>query len=330
MAVKALLLAAGLGTRLRPYTNKVPKPCIPFWGLPIMYYSFFLLKKTACRQIAVNLHHLPEQVKDLCARKNLSDFDIRFSLEEEKPFGSGGALYYAQDLLQGAEHFFAINSDEVMVPSSPDVLNKLHAHHVRENALATLLVTDHPELLKTLKPVWVNKKGEVKAFGDKPGITEELRPVHYTGYKIFKHEILGKIPPGETNIFHEILKKEIAAGAKISTLHDSCAWWETGNFPSLLAAMDDVMKTPAHQDYIRGVFKEFGFEYNYEISLSGNLTLAKHKTATAKDVDMSGTVFLDQGCKIAPGSSLQNVIIGANSQTATLQNQMLLPGEKLC
>lgn len=330
MAVKALLLAAGLGTRLRPYTNKIPKPCIPFWGLPIMYYSFFLLKKTSCRQAAVNLHHLPEQIRDLCAQKNLSDFDIRFSLEKEKPYGSGGAIYYAKELLQGADHFFAINSDEVMVPSSPDILNRLYKHHTQENALATLLVTDHPELMKTLKPVWVNNAGHVKAFGEKPASTDELKPVHYTGYKIFSKDILTKIPPGETNIFHEILKKEIAAGARVSTLHDVCAWWETGNFNSLLSAMDEVIKNSHHQDYIQSIFKEFGFNYDYEILLSKNLTLAKHRTAQTNSAQMSGTVFIDSGSTIAPGSTVENAIIGAKSRSGSLKNQMILPGENLC
>lgn len=327
MAVKALLLSAGLGTRLRPYTLSLPKPCIPFWGLPMMYYSFYLLKQTACRDIAINLHHLPEKIKELTAAQDLRDFNIQFSYEKDKPYGSGGALYYAKDLLKGCSHFFAINSDEVMIPSTPDILNRLYKHHTEQKALATLLVTDHPDLMKTLKPVWVNGEGVVRGFGEKPSTTENLKPVHYVGYKIFDQKVLELIPPGETHIFHDVVVPAMKKGEKVCTVHDNGTWWETGNLNSLIQAMGDVITNPSHQDYIRKVYKEFQRPYNFETDVNKDYKMAKDKSINTSSLQLKDIIFLDKGSLIAPQSELQNVIIGAGARTGSLHQQMLLPGE---
>ena len=129
MAVKALLLCAGLGTRLRPYTNHLPKPAIPFFGLPLCYYSLYLLRKIDCLDVTVNLHHLPKRMQILLEKDELSDFRFSYSLEKDQIMGSGGALYYAKNFLQSADSFFAVNSDEVMIPPSVEVLNDLKNYH---------------------------------------------------------------------------------------------------------------------------------------------------------------------------------------------------------
>jgi mannose-1-phosphate guanylyltransferase len=325
--VKSLLLSAGLGTRLRPYTNVLPKPCIPFWGLPMMYYSLYLLKKANCLDVTINLHHLPEKIKAMTTAKELADFRFHFSLEEERPLGSGGALYHAQNYLQDCDHFFAINGDEVMIPSTPEILNHLQEHHERQHALATLLVTDHPDLLKTLKPVWINREGLVRGFGLKPTTTEELRPVHYTGYKIFQQRILKQLPEGESNIFYDILVAAMKNGEKVSVLFDRTAWWETGNFDSLVSAIGQIIDSSDHQKYIQDIFKEFHLPYDYEVSVRGDYKLAKDKNLATSTLTFKDVVFLDSQCSIEAGSLLQNAIVGRQASAASLSGQMILPGE---
>jgi NDP-sugar pyrophosphorylase family protein len=293
----------------------------------MMYYSLYLLKKNGCKDITINLHHLPEKIKSLTESPNLKDFQFHFSLEEAQAFGSGGALYYAQEYLQDCEHFFAINGDEVMIPSSPKILSQLREHHENQNALATLLVTDHPDLLKTLKPVWINREGLVRGFGAKPSTSEELRPVHYTGYKIFQQRVLKQIPPGESNIFYDVLVTAMKNGEKVSVLFDRTTWWETGNLPSLFSATADVIGSRGHQKYIQSIYEEFAKPYDFEVSTSTEARVVKSQSASAENVKLKGVVFLDQHCQITPGSTLENAIVGAGARCGSLSEQMVLPGE---
>jgi mannose-1-phosphate guanylyltransferase len=328
MAITALLLSAGHGTRLRPYTNDLPKPAIPFLGLPLCYYSLAFLKKFGCKNIVMNLHHLPQKIEVLTKNPELADFTFQFSRENEKAMGSGGALYYAQSFLQKTEAFFAINSDEVMIPDTPNILEKLQTHFQKTKALATLLVTDHPDLQKTLRPVWINPEGVIRGFGDKPTTHETLRPVHYTGYKIFSKDVLPLLPSGESHIFHDTLVPAMKAGALVNTVFEKCLWWETGSWPGLLTACHDSIKL-IHQspqnNHFRQVYETFGLPFELETSCQAGSTIAVHKKATFNPQLGSGTVLVDANSKVAHGVRLHNVIIDKNlNVSSALHEQMLL------
>ncbi len=330
MAVKALLLCAGLGTRLRPYTNHLPKPAIPFFGLPLCYYSLYLLRKINCLDVTVNLHHLPEKIQTLLKKNELTDFQFSFSLEKDQIMGSGGALYYAKSYLQSADSFFAINSDEVMIPPSAEVLSDLKNHHQTTKSLATLLVTDHPELLKTLKPVWVNREGVVRGFGDKPETTEQLRPVHYTGYKIFSREVLPLLPSGESHIFHDTLVPAIGTGALVNTHFIDCRWWETGSFSNLLTATADVIHLihRKKKNHIRDIYESFQKEFSFATMIQGSNTVALHSAATIKNSQCRGTVFVDENSSATTDVILQNCIVDRDLQlTISQQDTMILNTE---
>jgi mannose-1-phosphate guanylyltransferase len=325
MAMKALLLSAGLGTRLRPYTNQLPKPCIPFFGVPLAYYSLFLLKQTNCREIAVNLHHLPEKIRELFARCPDKEFSFGYSFEESQPMGSGGALFYAKHLLADTDSFFAINSDEVFIPSRPDILVRLQEHHENTRSLLTLLVTDHPELGKTLKPIWVDSEGNVIAFGEKPQ-RPGVRPVHYTGCKIFSKDILPLLPSGESHIFHDTVVPAIQKGARVNTVFDPCQWWETGNFKSFLKATSDVIDLAAagKAGHFEKVYRFLGEKFQFSIS-TGQAKIAHHKSVKLAGVKTTGTVFIDEGVNLSAGITLHNTLINSGAKIETsLTDQMIL------
>ncbi len=327
MAVTALLLCAGLGTRLRPYSDQKPKPALPFWGLPLCYYSLYFLKKVGVKNVTINLHHLPEKIKALAIRPELSDFDFDFSFEKEKPMGSGGALYYAKSQLQKASSFFAINSDEVMIPSTPMILEKLADHFLKTKALATLLVTDHPDLQKTLKPVWINSEGVIRAFGDKPQYNETLRPVHYTGYKIFSKDVLPLLPSGESHIFHDTLVPAMGLGALVNTLFVDCRWWETGSLQGLLGATRDCTKlvnASPENNHFREVYKSFEADFSYTTLATEQKSFALHKTAKIKSEQCHGTVFAGAYSSAASSIQLQDCLIEAGVLVQENQNQSLL------
>lgn len=327
MALNALLLCAGLGTRLRPYSHLRPKPALPFWGLPLCYYSLYFLKNIGVKDVTINLHHLPEKMNALALRPELSFFNFDFSLEKEKAMGSGGALYYARKYLQKSSAFFAINSDEVMIPATPLVLENLAAHFLKTQALATLLVTDHPDLQKTLKPVWINAEGVIRAFGDKPETTETLRPVHYTGYKIFSKEVLPLLPPGESHIFHDTLVPALKKGALVNTLFIQCRWWETGSLQGLLQATGDctrLVHSSADQNHFRNVYKSFDADFSYSTTATQDKSVAIHKSAQVQFDQCQGTVFVGAHASAAKTLQLKDCLIEAHVHVLQNQNQSML------
>ena len=178
----AFLLTAGVGSRLRPHTDVCPKASLPFLTLPLCYYSFFLCKKAGFQDYIFNIHYLPGRVRKTISGLEKHINKLSISDETQKILGSGGAFHGARSSIEPLEAFLVANGDEFMIPPQEDILSLLREKFDKTQPLACLLVTDHPDLLKTLKPVWVNSRDEVVGFGmEKPN--EDCKPFHFTGYK---------------------------------------------------------------------------------------------------------------------------------------------------
>jgi mannose-1-phosphate guanylyltransferase len=242
--------------------------------------------------------------------------------------GSGGALFYAKKSLNKFSSFFAINSDEVMIPPSPQILADLAEHFQKTKALATLLVTDHPELQKTLKPVWINAGGIIRGFGEKPKLKEKLRPVHYTGYKIFSNDVLALLPKGESHIFHDTLVPAMNRGALVNTLFVDCHWWETGSLEGLLRATADCTKmvhSSPQKNHLQKVYNNFQKEFSFLIKYNTKLQLAVDRTSTVNTKLCKNTVFVGAHSDVDPEVSLNHCIIDKNIKiTQNIQNTLVL------
>ncbi len=109
--MNALLLAAGLGTRLRPITDTVTKCLIPIHGKPLLAWWMDLLEQHGVRRVLVNIHHLPSQVRDFAAAYRGS---VQISLvHEEELLGSAGTIYANRDFFHGQEQFFILYADNL-------------------------------------------------------------------------------------------------------------------------------------------------------------------------------------------------------------------------
>ena len=121
---KAMVLAAGYGTRLKPLTDRVPKPLVPVAGRPMIVYALEKLQSHGVREIVINVSHLKEQlVAHLAARKYPA---IKIS-EEAEPLETGGGLKKAQPLL-GDDPVFVINSDIIWTDDGESALDRLARH----------------------------------------------------------------------------------------------------------------------------------------------------------------------------------------------------------
>jgi NDP-sugar pyrophosphorylase family protein len=136
--MKAMVLAAGQGTRLLPLTEQLPKALVPVGGRPMIEYSLFLLRHYGIRDIIINLHHLGDQIQSYIGDGKRLGLQITYS-EELELLDTGGGLLKAKPFLQDGT-FIVINTD-VLIDLS---LNKLVAFHKAKAATATLVLRSDP------------------------------------------------------------------------------------------------------------------------------------------------------------------------------------------
>lgn len=158
--MKALIFAAGLGTRLKPLTDSVPKALVPIAGKPLLEHVIIKLMAAGCTKIMINVHHFPDQIIDFLHSKNNFGIEISISDERECLLDTGGAVRKAASFFDDEQAFLVHNVD---ILSNVDILD-LYQYHLRNKALGTLVVSqrhtfryllfDKEQMLKG----WVNEK----------------------------------------------------------------------------------------------------------------------------------------------------------------------------
>lgn len=174
-----MIFAAGIGSRLKPLTDNMPKALIPVNGKPMLEHVILKLKAFGFDQIVINIHHLGEQIIDFLKANN--NFGIQIFISDEKDYllDTGGGLKKAQQFLQGDEPFLIHNADII----SDIDLKKLYDSHLENNPLATLLVSQRETSRYLLFDKsnklcgWRNREtGEIKSF------YPYFEPSHYQEY----------------------------------------------------------------------------------------------------------------------------------------------------
>ncbi|MCB9018143.1 MAG: nucleotidyltransferase family protein [Prevotellaceae bacterium] len=136
--MKAMIFAAGLGTRLKPITDTMPKAMVPIAGKPLLQHVIEKLANAGFRDIVVNVHHFSNQIVDFLKQKD--NFGLKISISDETDFllDTGGGIRKAAALLDDGEPFLIHNVDII----SNAYLKDLYDCHVRQGAVATLLVSE--------------------------------------------------------------------------------------------------------------------------------------------------------------------------------------------
>lgn len=160
--MRALLLAAGLGTRLRPLTDRVPKCLVPIRGKPLLGYWLDLLGRAGLERMVVNLHHLPDQVRAFLAASPWRDRVI--AVEEPALLGTGGSILAHRSHL-GDGPFMVVHADNL---SRFDVAAFLERHRLRPPGCELTMMTFTTETPRSCGIVEVDGAGVVTSFVEKP------------------------------------------------------------------------------------------------------------------------------------------------------------------
>ncbi len=208
--MQAMILAAGFGTRLLPFTKKKPKPLFPLLNVPILQITIEKLEKAGFDHIIVNAHHLREQIKVITSR-----YPSVHLQEETEILGTGGGLRQASEELRD-EPVLIINGD---IYHTIDPL-MIYRHHQHQNNRVTLAVHDYPRF-NTLEIV------DDRLFGfNGRGKSGSLA---FTGIHVLNPDILEAIPLGEKSCIIEHYANLLAYGELFSLLRvDDFFWTDMG------------------------------------------------------------------------------------------------------
>jgi mannose-1-phosphate guanylyltransferase/mannose-1-phosphate guanylyltransferase/phosphomannomutase len=198
--MRAMILAAGLGTRLRPLTLEMPKPMVPVAGRPVMEHIIELLHRHGFSEVIANLSYLPEQIRERFGDGSAFGVNLEYR-EEQELLGTAGGVRNCADFLTGAggaadDSFLVISGDALT-----DIdLGRMREFHDSHEGIATLALkrVDDPSQLGV---VIVGADGRIQGFQEKPDPAEALSDLANCGIYMFRSAIFDYFPaPGESRL----------------------------------------------------------------------------------------------------------------------------------
>ncbi len=236
--MKAMILAAGYGTRLRPLTQKIPKALLEIRGQSLLEIVIHRLKRAGFRDLVINVHHHADQIINYLDKHNKFGMCIDISYEREQPLGTGGALKEAFKLLIDSDAILIHNVDII---SDIDLL-ALYRYHQKKDFLATLAVRNrHSERYLLFNQEyrlcgWQNKSTGVERVVR--GRKKVLQAYAFSGIQVISPEVFRYLP--EKKVFSLIdLYLTIAKYRPVGAYdHSASEWIDVGKPQNISVAVE--------------------------------------------------------------------------------------------
>ncbi len=236
-----MIFAAGLGTRMKPLTDTMPKALVPVNGTPLLEIVIRRLIFFGIKDIIINVHYMAEQIEDFLAEKNNFGINISISDEREKVLETGGGLKKAQWFFDDKKPFLVCNTD---ILCDIDIY-KLQAQHAENQSIATLAVQKRATsryLLfdeKNNLSGWLNtKSGEVKLSRNE---SKKLQMLAFSSFQILETKIFDYLPKDKDvfstiDLFLAVSEKEI-----IKAYETTAKWLDVGT-PQNIPQAEELLK----------------------------------------------------------------------------------------
>lgn len=299
--MKAVVMAGGEGTRLRPLTCNLPKPMVPILNIPIMHHGLNLLRTHGIQEVCATLQYLPKKIMDYFGDGKDIGMDMHYFIED-KPLGTAGSVKNACKDLK--ETFIVFSGDALCDIDLTDALN----FHKSKGALATQILK-RAEIPLEYGVVVTDNDGRIIRFLEKPTWREVFSDTVNTGIYILEPEVLDEIASGEVkdfskNIFPALLKKGIPLFGYITQDY----WCDIGGIGSYIQAHYDGMsgrcKLPLISDMKNG---------------KDGLWVGKY-SVLPEDIDIELPCFIGNNVRFGENTKIgaytvlgNNTVIGAGS-----------------
>ena len=229
-----MIVAAGLGTRLRPLTDLRPKPALPVRGLPLIAYHLALLARHGVTEVVINVHHLPERLMEAARRWCPPAIDLRFSFEPEL-LDTGGAIRAVADFLRESDPCLLLGGDMLL---DADLGGLIERHRARRDAV-TMLLRDDPRA-ESFGSIGADAEGCVRRIGRRFDLGGATQAGVYTWVNVVSAHALDSLP--ERRIFGHLddwIAPRLASGKRDVRAElagpETCLWEPVGTPSEYLA-----------------------------------------------------------------------------------------------
>jgi len=306
-----MVMAAGLGTRLRPLTYDVPKPLVPVANRPVMEHILLLLRRHGFGPLIANLHWFPDPIRDRFGDGSGLGIDLTYSHEDELLGTAGGVRNVAEFF--GDEPFLVMAADALT-----DIdLAALSAAHEANDGIATLAVKRVPDVSE-FGVVIAGGDGRIQGFQEKPDPAEALSNlascmIYMLDAAIFDYFPDRPVVDFALDVFPALLEHDVPFH-----VHEIDAYWnDVGSLPEYLQGNLDALEGTVKVEGAGELLKESGGEEALERG----------------DPGVSGHVLVGEGCEIDDGARLDGpLVIGEGCSIgagARVKHSVVLPGAQV-
>ncbi len=311
MLKKAMIMAAGVGSRLEPLSSVVPKPLVPLANMPTMDILVKHLTSFGIRDIVANTFHKAEAIQE---HYKTNDFGVNFEFVKEVELsGTAGGVKKCQFFFEEGQDFIIMSGDGL---TDLD-LKKAYECHKQSQAIATIVIkqVDKKETFK-YGIVVPDEKGFVSSFQEKPSVEQAKSDLANTGIYIFNYKVFEFIP---ANTFYDFAKNVfpsiLESGLKINTYIHEGYWSDIGSLDQYHQSNVDLLNHTI--DSYKPVIEK---------TLNGQYTKGDN-TCFATSSKIEGDCIFGNNCTIGANTIIKNSIIWDNVKIAdntTIENAIIL------
>ncbi|MEO1003795.1 MAG: NDP-sugar synthase [Cyanobacteria bacterium J06638_7] len=320
--MKAMILAAGKGTRVRPITHTIPKPMIPILQKPVMEFLLELLREHGFTEVMVNVSHLAEEIENYFRDGQRFGVEIAYSFEGRiedgeligEALGSAGGLKKIQSFQPFFDDTFVVLCGDALIDLD---LTEAVRRHREKGAMASLITKRVPrEQVSSYGVVVTDDNGQVRSFQEKPALVEAASDMINTGIYIFEPAVLDFIPSGVPfDIGSDLFPLLVESGAPFYALPMEFEWVDIGRVPDYWQAIRSVLLGEVRQvqipgkEVIPGVFTGLNVAANWDrIHVQGPVYVGG-MTRIEDGVSIIGPAMIGPSCQICEGATIDNSII---------------------
>ncbi len=320
--MKAMILAAGKGTRVRPITYTIPKPLIPILQKPVMEFLLELLRQHGFDQIMVNVSHLAHEIEGYFRDGQRFGVNIGYSFEGSivdgelvgEAVGSAGGLRKIQDFNTFFDDTFVVLCGDALIDLD---LTAAVKKHQANGAIATVITKKVPkEDVTSYGVVVTDDSGRIQSFQEKPSVEEALSTEINTGIYIFEPEIFDYIPPNqEYDIGGELFPKLVDKQAPFYAVSMEFEWVDIGKVPDYWHAIRGVLTKEIKNvsipgnEVAPGIYTGLNVAVNWDkVDITGPVYIGG-MTKIEDGAKIIGPAMIGPNCYICSGATVDNSVI---------------------
>jgi mannose-1-phosphate guanylyltransferase/phosphomannomutase len=291
--MRAVLMAGGSGTRLRPLTCDLPKPMVPILNRPIAEHIVNLLKRNGITEIIATLYYLPDVMRDYFHDGRDFGVQMTYAVEEDQPLGTAGCVKNISDLLD--ETFLVISGDSV----TDFDLQAAIAFHRAKGSKATLVLTRVPNPIE-FGVVITDSDNRIQRFLEKPSTSEIFSDTVNTGTYILEPEVLDYLPDNQESDFSkDLFPLLLEKGEPMFGYVADGYWCDVGHLDAYRESQYDAL----HQKVV--------VDYAYKETSPG--VWIGENTQIDPSAQINPPVLIGNNCRIGPRTILEpGTVIGDN------------------